>query len=106
LRNQGSAGGLLGHAPGLKDQPLAACKLDGYFMLCRHRVLFRFQSETCLFSFVLGKFVWEERQNSIPEMEGTKNGWGGMRETLSASLSLQNTREMRQGPGLFGKPGP
>ncbi len=35
-------------APGLKDQTLAAGKLDGYFMLRRHRVLFSFFArETC-----------------------------------------------------------
>ena len=47
--DQCSARGLLGHASGLKDQPLAAGKLDSYFMLCRHRVLFSF--------FSLGKLV-------------------------------------------------
>ena len=31
--HQCGARGLLGHAAGLKDQPLAAGKLDGYFML-------------------------------------------------------------------------
>ncbi len=31
--DQCGAGRLLGHAPGLKDQPLAAGKLDCYFML-------------------------------------------------------------------------
>ncbi len=41
-RYQGRARGLLGHASGLKDQPFAAGKLDGYFMLRRHRVLFSF----------------------------------------------------------------
>ncbi len=46
--DQSRAGRLLGHAPGLKDQPLAAGKLDGYFMLRRHRVLFSFFAwETC-----------------------------------------------------------
>jgi hypothetical protein len=39
--HQCGARGLLGHAPGLKDQPLATGKLDGYFML-RHRVLVSF----------------------------------------------------------------
>ena len=47
--HQCGARGLLGHAPGLKDQPLAAGKLDGYFMLGRHRVLVSF--------FSLGKLV-------------------------------------------------
>ena len=47
--HQCGAGGLLGHAAGLKDQPLAAGKLDSYFMLGRHRVLFSF--------FSLGKLV-------------------------------------------------
>ncbi len=32
-RDKGRARGLLGHAAGLKDQTLAAGKLDGYFML-------------------------------------------------------------------------
>src|SRR5579863_9619764 len=36
------AGGLLSHAAGLKDQSLAARKLDGYFLFGRHRVLFSF----------------------------------------------------------------
>ncbi len=40
--HQCGARGLLGHAAGLKDQPLAAGKLDGYFMLGRHRVLVSF----------------------------------------------------------------
>ena len=47
--HQCGAGGLLGHAAGLKDQPLAAGKLDGYFMLRRHSVLVSFCS--------LGKLV-------------------------------------------------
>jgi hypothetical protein len=47
--HQCGARSLLGHAPGLKDQPLAAGKLDSYFMLGRHRVLFSF--------FSLGKLV-------------------------------------------------
>ena len=46
--DQCGARGLLGHAAGLKNQPLAAGKLNGYFML-RHRVLvsFLFAWETC-----------------------------------------------------------
>ena len=47
-------GGLLGHAAGLKDQPLAAGKLDCYFMLGRHSVLFSF--------FRLGNLVWEDAE--------------------------------------------
>jgi hypothetical protein len=46
---------LLGHAPGLKDQALAAGKLDGYFMLGRHRVL--------ISVFSLGKLVWKAWRN-------------------------------------------
>ena len=47
--NECGARGLLGHAAGLKDQTLAAGKLDSYFMLGRHRVLFSvfFAWETC-----------------------------------------------------------
>ncbi len=53
--DQCGARGLLGHAAGLKDQPLAAGKLDSYFMLGRHRVLFSV--------FSLGKLVggWRRR---------------------------------------------
>src|ERR1035441_7296184 len=40
--DQRCAGCLLSHAAGLKDQPLAAGKLDGYFMLGRHSVLVSF----------------------------------------------------------------
>ncbi len=49
-RYQRSAGSLLGHASGLKNQPFAASQLDSYFMLRRHRVLVSFYS--------LGKLVW------------------------------------------------
>jgi hypothetical protein len=45
---------LLGHAPGLKDQALAAGKLDGYFIFCRHRVLFSF--------FTWETWDWKARQ--------------------------------------------
>jgi hypothetical protein len=48
---------LLGHAAGLKDQPLAAGKLDGYFMLGRHIVLVSF--------FSLGKFVVGRRRRAL-----------------------------------------
>ncbi len=48
--HQRGARGLLGHAAGLKNQPFAAGKLDGYFMLGRHSVLVSFCS--------LGKLVW------------------------------------------------
>ena len=53
--NQCGARGLLGHAAGLKDQTLAAGKLDGYFMLGRHRVLFSV--------FSLGKLVGGRRRS-------------------------------------------
>jgi hypothetical protein len=54
--HQCGARGLLGHAAGLKDQPLAAGKLDGYFML-RHRVLVSF--------FSLGKLVGGMRRKGV-----------------------------------------
>ncbi len=43
-RDQRGTRSLLGHAPGLKYQPLAAGKLDSYFMLRRHSVLVSFCS--------------------------------------------------------------
>ena len=52
--HQCGARGLLGHAAGLKDQTLAAGKLDSYFMLGRHRFLFSFCS--------LEKLVWGTRR--------------------------------------------
>ena len=54
--HQGCATGLLCHAAGLKDQPLAAGKLDGYFMLRRHIVLVSFCS--------LGKLVWDAQSRA------------------------------------------
>ena len=57
--HQGCAGCLLRHAASLKYQPLAAGKLDSYFMLRRHRVLVSFCS--------LGKLVGRrERSQGLP----------------------------------------
>ena len=66
--DQCSARGLLGHAPGLKDQPLAAGKLDGYFMLVDIESSFRF--------FRLGN-LWvgrrrRVRQDAMSEVAATE----------------------------------
>ena len=57
--DQCGARGLLGHAPSLKNQPLAASKLDSYFML-RHRVLVSFCS--------LGKLVKGRRRRGCKKL--------------------------------------
>ena len=62
---QCGARGLLGHAAGLKDQPLAAGKLDRYFML-RHRVLVSF--------FSLGKFVMGRRRWALGKVRSCREG--------------------------------
>ena len=73
--HQCGARGLLGHAPRLKDQPLATGKLDGYFML-RHRVLVSLCS---LGKLVLGK-CRKIRRCGAPGPGSPRTGprpWGG-----------------------------
>ena len=118
--DQCGARGLLSHASGLKDQPLSAGKLDGYFMLGRHIVLVSFCS--------LGKSCGRNAQKGaeIPAIESGCAQKSGMctgerilpaclfvrmpgphaADSCAQPLAADTIRQVHQGPRFWVERGP